>query len=61
MPRRMMLTALDGVPAVRPGADLAAIVADAMRGTGVTAQDGDVLVIAQKIVSKAEGRAVALR
>ena len=61
MSRRMVLTALEGVPAVRAGDDLAAIVADAMSGTGVEARDGDVLVVAQKIVSKAEGRGVRLR
>jgi len=57
----MVLTALDGVPAVRAGDDLAAIIAEAMRASGVSAGDGDVFVIAQKIVSKAEGRQVQLR
>jgi len=56
----MILTALDDVPAIRPGDDLARIIIDAMRGTGVSPESGDVLVLAQKIVSKAEGRQVRL-
>ena len=55
-PARMTVTALDGIAEVRPGGDLAAIVLDAVSGNGETLQDGDVVVIAQKIVSKAEGR-----
>jgi coenzyme F420-0:L-glutamate ligase / coenzyme F420-1:gamma-L-glutamate ligase len=44
-----------GVPEVRPGDDLAALLANAV-GDGL--QDGDVLVVTQKVVSKAEGRTV---
>lgn len=54
------LTALAGVPAVRPGADLARIVLNALTASAIEPADGDVLVVAQKIVSKAEGRQVAL-
>jgi coenzyme F420-0:L-glutamate ligase/coenzyme F420-1:gamma-L-glutamate ligase len=50
--------ALPGIPEVRPGDDLAALLATA-RGDGGFAP-GDVLVVAHKIVSKAEGRVVAL-
>lgn len=53
-------TALTGIPLVEPGDDLAAIILAALAASGETLADGDVLVIAQKIVSKAEGRAVAL-
>ena len=46
---------LTGVPEVRPGDDLAALLGDAVeRAAGL--EDGDVLVVAQKAVSKAEGR-----
>ncbi|WP_017596846.1 coenzyme F420-0:L-glutamate ligase [Nocardiopsis lucentensis] len=48
---------LPGVPEVRPGDDLAALVADAVAASGVPLVDGDVLVVTSKIVSKAEGRA----
>jgi coenzyme F420-0:L-glutamate ligase / coenzyme F420-1:gamma-L-glutamate ligase len=57
----IVLTALQGMPTVRPGADLANLVLAAAKATGVALRDGDVLVLAQKIVSKAEGRAVRLR
>jgi len=46
---------LDGMPEVRPGDDLAALLGDAVERAGGLEED-DVLVVAQKIVSKAEGR-----
>ncbi|MEJ7797445.1 MAG: coenzyme F420-0:L-glutamate ligase [Solirubrobacteraceae bacterium] len=52
----IVTAALPGMPEVRPGDDLARLLADA---AGRLA-DGDVLVIAHKIVSKAEGRVAAL-
>jgi coenzyme F420-0:L-glutamate ligase / coenzyme F420-1:gamma-L-glutamate ligase len=54
----LTITGLHGVPMVRPGDDLAAIALAAYRETRLVPEDGDVLVIAQKIVSKAEGRIV---
>ncbi|HKW08600.1 MAG TPA: coenzyme F420-0:L-glutamate ligase [Candidatus Dormibacteraeota bacterium] len=45
------LIGVEGLPEVRPGDDLAALVS-----ARATLRDGDVLVVAQKIVSKAEGR-----
>jgi coenzyme F420-0:L-glutamate ligase / coenzyme F420-1:gamma-L-glutamate ligase len=47
-----------GIGEVRPGDDLATIVADAVVAAGV--QVGDVLVVTQKVVSKAEGRLEAI-
>jgi coenzyme F420-0:L-glutamate ligase/coenzyme F420-1:gamma-L-glutamate ligase len=55
-PARLQITALGGIGLVRPGDDLARIVLDALAATGETLMDGDVLVVAQKIVSKAEDR-----
>jgi coenzyme F420-0:L-glutamate ligase/coenzyme F420-1:gamma-L-glutamate ligase len=60
VPAELSLVALSGVPLVREGDDLVAIIARALAGSGQSLRDGDVLVIAQKIVSKAEGRSVAL-
>jgi coenzyme F420-0:L-glutamate ligase / coenzyme F420-1:gamma-L-glutamate ligase len=54
------LLALNGVPLVRPGDDLCDIVWQALMRSRVALQAGDVLVIAQKIVSKAQGRYVEL-
>jgi len=56
LPARLTLTALAGVPLVRPGDDLAALVGAALEASGERLADGDVLVMAQKIVSKAEAR-----
>ncbi len=56
----LTLTALEGIPEVRPGDELASLVLAALGRTGVELAAGDVLVVAQKIVSKSEGRLVAL-
>jgi coenzyme F420-0:L-glutamate ligase / coenzyme F420-1:gamma-L-glutamate ligase len=55
---RIELIGLDGIPEVAPGDDLAGLIADAASGVGLT--DADVLVVTQKVVSKAEGRLVEL-
>jgi coenzyme F420-0:L-glutamate ligase/coenzyme F420-1:gamma-L-glutamate ligase len=47
---------IPGIPLVEPGDDLATLMEAALRDCGVGLSDGDVLVLAQKIVSKAEGR-----
>jgi len=51
-----------GLGEVEPGDDLGAILAHALASTtdGPAVQDGDVVVVTQKVVSKAEGRIVAL-
>lgn len=59
-PGPVSLHALAGVPLVEAGDDLAQLAAAALRANGLALGDGDVLVVAQKIVSKAEGRAVDL-
>ena len=56
----LRVVALAGIPQVRPGDDIAALILDALKKSGLTLERGDILVIAQKIVSKAEGRLVDL-
>ncbi|MEW5871153.1 MAG: coenzyme F420-0:L-glutamate ligase [Chloroflexota bacterium] len=56
----LTLTPLPDLPLVIPGDDLAQIVLLGLERAGLALQDGDVLVLAQKIVSKAEGRLVNL-
>ena len=51
----MQVLPLEGIPEVRPGDDLAAMLADALEDAGGLV-DGDIVVVAQKVVSKAEGR-----
>lgn len=52
--------ALAGVPLVQPGDNLATLITDALTSSTVALEDGDIVVLAQKIVSKAEGRQVEL-
>ncbi|HEY0942584.1 MAG TPA: coenzyme F420-0:L-glutamate ligase [Steroidobacter sp.] len=53
--------AIEGIGEIRPRADLAAEIARGLERIGFVPQPGDALVIAQKVVSKAEGRFVDLR
>ncbi len=58
-PEPIRLVALPGIPAVRPGDDLPALIRAAAQRASIALTAG-ALVVAQKIVSKAEGRVVAL-
>lgn len=60
MTARLELVALDGIPEVARGDDIAALVAASAEVSGLDLTDGDVLVVTQKIVSKTEGRLVEL-
>ncbi len=51
---------IHGLPEVNPRDDLGGLIADALASQGVDLEDNDVLVVAQKVVSKAEGRLVNL-
>jgi coenzyme F420-0:L-glutamate ligase/coenzyme F420-1:gamma-L-glutamate ligase len=59
-PSSVSLHALTGLPLVRPGDDLVEIILGRLREMELGLESGDILVIAQKIVSKAEGRYVDL-
>jgi coenzyme F420-0:L-glutamate ligase/coenzyme F420-1:gamma-L-glutamate ligase len=59
-PARLTLVALRTLPLIRAGDALALLITAALQREGLTLQAGDVIVVAQKIVSKAEGRSVAL-
>lgn len=59
-PAQLTLTALPGVPLVSPGGDLTALIVDGLAAASLSLQTGDVMVLAQKIVSKAQNRSVAL-
>ena len=58
---QLQVIGLVGLPEVRPGDDLPSLIIEAARKQGARLQDGDVLVVTQKVVSKAEGRLVDLR
>ena len=57
---RLQADPLPGLPEVRPGDDLAALLAAAARGLDGGVRPSDVLAVAHKVVSKAEGRTVRL-
>jgi coenzyme F420-0:L-glutamate ligase/coenzyme F420-1:gamma-L-glutamate ligase len=57
---RIEIAGLTGMPEIRAGDDLAAIVAAAIERLGAGLEPHDIVVVTQKIVSKAEGRAVRL-
>jgi len=54
--KQITFTALPGIPDIQPGDDLAQVIEAAARQAAFPLQDGDVVAVAQKIVSKAEGR-----
>jgi len=58
--RQLTLVALPGIPEVERGARLVELLLAAAQRAGASLADGDILVVAQKIVSKAEGRSVRL-
>jgi coenzyme F420-0:L-glutamate ligase / coenzyme F420-1:gamma-L-glutamate ligase len=57
-PGAVTLIPLAGIKMVEPGDDLGAIAVEAFAANGFVPEKGDVLVVAQKVVSKAEGRYV---
>jgi coenzyme F420-0:L-glutamate ligase/coenzyme F420-1:gamma-L-glutamate ligase len=60
---RVAIFALEGIGEIEAGADLGAVLGDALEATdgALPLEDGDVVVVTQKIVSKAEGAVVDLR
>jgi coenzyme F420-0:L-glutamate ligase/coenzyme F420-1:gamma-L-glutamate ligase len=53
---RLEVAAIGGIGAIRPGDDLASLLVDAIAAKGLDLRNGDVIVIAQKAVSKSENR-----
>ena len=60
MAAEVRIIGIDGIPEVRPGDDLATVILGAAQRQRLAFEEGDVLVVTQKIVSKAEGRIVDL-
>lgn len=56
----LTITAIPGIPAVQPGDALADLLYAALHAAGMPPLDADILVVCQKIVSKAEGRIARL-
>ena len=60
MPPEIRAVGIEGLPEVQAGDDLAAQIIDAAAVQGTPIEDGDVVVVTQKIVSKAEGRVMTI-
>ncbi len=60
MAHEIRIIGVEGLPEVTPGTDLAESIVGAARAQGIAFDDGDIMVVTQKIVSKAEGRLVDL-
>lgn len=59
-PESISIIPVRGIPEIRPGDDLVKIVCLAVKERGLSILDGDIVVFAQKIISKAENRIVKL-
>lgn len=58
---RLVLTALPGIPVVRPGDDLVPLVLAGLERAEIKLEDSDVVVVTSKLVSRSEGRFADLR
>ncbi len=61
MSRKICIYGLEGIPEVKPGDDLPKLIVEAAERSNVGLMDDDIVVVSQKIVSKAENRIVRLR
>jgi coenzyme F420-0:L-glutamate ligase/coenzyme F420-1:gamma-L-glutamate ligase len=57
----LLFTTIDDIPLIKEGDSLGEIIAEHVKNQGISPQKGDIFVITQKIVSKAEGRMVNLK
>ena len=60
MPPEIRAIGIGGMPEIGVGDDLAALIMDAAAAQGTPVADGDVVVVTQKVVSKAEGRVMTI-
>ncbi len=60
MNKELILTTPSNIPLVKRGDDISRLILNGLRDAAMELRDGDVIVIASKIISKAEGRAVRL-
>jgi coenzyme F420-0:L-glutamate ligase/coenzyme F420-1:gamma-L-glutamate ligase len=61
MAKSITYFAVPGLPLINPGDDLAALIVDALKAEQLQLMSGDIVVVAQKIASKAENRYVELK
>ena len=58
MPPEVRVIGVQGMPEIKPGYDLSSFLMDAAQRQGTPIEAGDVIVVTQKVVSKAEGRVI---
>jgi len=61
MPKQLTVIGFEGFPLVKVGDDIGGMIVELAEKQGLSIEGGDIVVVAQKIVSKAEGRVVSLR
>jgi len=57
---RLLIEGIEGIPEIQPGDDLAELIVTALAGNDCELQDGDIVVVTHKVVSKQEGRLVEI-
>lgn len=60
MVKKLGIFGLEGIPLIKAGDDLADLIVSAAENNNVEIEDGDILIVAQKVISKAEDRVVQL-
>ena len=60
MPKEIRVIAIEGLPEFTPGIDLAPLVLQAAQAQGTPVEEGDIVVVTQKVISKIEGNLVDL-
>ncbi len=60
MTRSYNVVGVEGFPLVEPGDDIGELLSACISRNGIVLEDGDIIVVSQKIVSKAEGRLISL-
>ncbi len=61
MPPEVRVIGVQGMPEIKPGDDLSSLLIDAAQEQGTPIEVGDVVVVTQKVVSKAEGRVMSFK
>ena len=59
MPNEVRIIGVEGMPELGPGDDLAGLMMDAADSQGTPIEDGDILVVTQKVISKVEGKVMS--
>ncbi|NIS09994.1 MAG: coenzyme F420-0:L-glutamate ligase [Candidatus Dadabacteria bacterium] len=60
MSSKLELIPVNGIPEIKEGDDLSQIIVDGFKSSGIELEEKDILVIAQKVISKSEGKVVDL-